>query len=625
MKIIIELLFFIIKKKAYANILLSIIAFCIVFLVKYQNGDDELLIDILFDSIEFAILLSAAFAILFLGAQKAFNHLLLRYNTSKAYCALFGMGFINNHFINNEIDNLKNKAVVIADEFDPTEHEQFSDHYIGVLLHDITDEDLFEKLDISNMSNAVIALGSDTKNIELAMDLMKNYQTSNDTHSINIVVHLINFDLAPLLYNFLIQNESSLSNVDLKIFSFYQECTEQLFRENNPLGENRVVFKSGKTYKIIVSGDNELISEIIKEIALRAHFPDENKIEITVVDSDPDSSLKVLYRTYPQIDEVNSIEIKKLSLDPKTLEYYKHPIWHSEELLCVILGYIDENKNLEISVDLSNSTYRNDIIDDKMKTVVYFPMFDNCSLREMIQKDNESFKNFISYGNASEIFTKSNLFAEESYKIAKLIHANYGDRYTPWELQTTDENTFEQIDKKWFNNSKYTDKLSSIAQSKHLDIKLSAMGLQKLRSNKKAEELLKINRKKVDEVFNKERDLLIINDKELTEYSLELEKCYKGESYEIKYMPSKFKTLFEKLIRAEHNRWNAFHYINDWSYNPVKNKAKKEHNCLKSLKDFHEKDLQLTVIYDIYAILYLPNYLAESGFEIVNYGSVTLH
>jgi hypothetical protein len=74
--------------------------------------------------------------------------------------------------------------------------------------------------------------------------------------------------------------------------------------------------------------------------------------------------------------------------------------------------------------------------------------------------------------------------------------------------------------------------------------------------------------------------------------------------------------MFEKLIRTEHNRWDAFHYLNDWKYSEKTNKAKREHNCLMPLCEFKKPELQLTVIYDIYAILYIPNYLANAGYEI---------
>ena len=89
------------------------------------------------------------------------------------------------------------------------------------------------------------------------------------------------------------------------------------------------------------------------------------------------------------------------------------------------------------------------------------------------------------------------------------------------------------------------------------------------------------------------------------------------EPIDIKYFPGEYSLMLEKLIRAEHNRWNAFHYLNGWTFSEVKSKPKKQHDCLKPLSDFYKPELQLTVIYDMYSILYIPNYLANAGFEII--------
>ena len=47
-----------------------------------------------------------------------------------------------------------------------------------------------------------------------------------------------------------------------------------------------------------------------------------------------------------------------------------------------------------------------------------------------------------------------------------------------------------------------------------------------------------------------------------------------------------------------------------------KDKVKKSHPCLKPIYEFKELNLQITILYDIYSILYIPNYLASAGWEI---------
>ena len=201
---------------------------------------------------------------------------------------------------------------------------------------------------------------------------------------------------------------------------------------------------------------------------------------------------------------------------------------------------------------------------------------------------------------------------EKNYTISKLIHNGYGDEFKRENLVLNEQS----LNKKWFNIQKYSDRLSSIAQAKHLNIKLKALGLYKTKSNENKKTLLGKNIKIFDEILNPLLEQSRIGYDSIHESSLELEKFWSNQDYEIKYLPLEYKTLFEKLIDCEHERWNAFHYINGWEYNEKKNKCKKLHNCLKPIRDFKEKDMQITILYDIYSILYLPNYLASAGYEI---------
>ena len=140
--------------------------------------------------------------------------------------------------------------------------------------------------------------------------------------------------------------------------------------------------------------------------------------------------------------------------------------------------------------------------------------------------------------------------------------------------------------------------------------------LYKTKSNENKKTLLGKNIKIFDEILNPLLEQSRTGYDSIHESSLELEKFWSNQDYEIKYLPLEYKTLFEKLIECEHERWNAFHYINGWEFSEEKNKGKKLHNCLKSIRDFKEKELQITILYDIYSILYLPNYLASAGYEI---------
>lgn len=214
---------------------------------------------------------------------------------------------------------------------------------------------------------------------------------------------------------------------------------------------------------------------------------------------------------------------------------------------------------------------------------------------------------------------------EKNYSIAKLIHNGYGDEFKRENLSLIESD----LNTKWFKIDKYSDRLSNIAQTKHLNIKLQALGLTKEKSSDCKQTILNNNIKIFDEVLDKllQDDYKKIKVSSLKEFyekihkaSLEFNNFYKNprESYKVIYFPKEFQTIFEKLIESEHERWNAYHYINGWEYIDAekKDKDKKLHHCLKQISKFDKDYLKMTFLYDVYSILYIPNYLANAGFEI---------
>jgi hypothetical protein len=166
----------------------------------------------------------------------------------------------------------------------------------------------------------------------------------------------------------------------------------------------------------------------------------------------------------------------------------------------------------------------------------------------------------------------------------------------------------DEIDKAWFKLP-YTDQLSSLAQARHIKMKLKALHLKMEKSTLAKRETLKHN---VDLLHSK------------------LDVKYKG-NYNF---PDDFNTtIFDKIIRMEHNRWNAYHYLNAWEYeeylnlNSIKKekKEKKLHNCLIPIEEFPYKkfvenpcdlktELKKLIEWDIYSFIFIPNYLAETGY-----------
>ena len=595
--------------------IIATLAFIIRFILAIQTNN---IANALSNSLEFASIISASVIAVLLYFKDAVNLQIVKKISENPHTVVFGLGEFSSALLENEILT-NNRYIIFEKNIQNDKIEYFRKYGMGVVEGDALSSEQLEKLNFTTMDYAVIALGNDRLNIELATNIMQYYISKEISTNIKLVVHIINQDLNALFHQKLItQNKEKKGQIDIQTFSFYEEAAETFFEENFVDGDSSEIMQSSDDYHIVIVGDGELASNLIYQAAKLAHLPNENKLHIHIVDKDAHAFKRKIIKRYTGILKV--VDLEAVDIDSNTVEYFqKEKLWFQDNLTHVIVCYDDEEKNVNITTDLFNKTYLSDAVDGILETRVNFAIFNAYHMSSKIDADKESFKQFFSFGDVKKICTRENLLDEKSDLIAKLVHHEYAEEYNPKEL--IDVNN-KQVLKKWYDASRLSDRLSSKAQSKHIDMKLKAMGLKKVLSNKKPSELLKINRKIFDEKLVADRASLGLSDEFLQEYSQELSKFYSGEAFEVKYFPQEYKTLFEKLIRAEHNRWNAFHYLNGWTYDKVKSKPKKKHNCLLPLAEFKKPELQLTVIYDIYAILYIPNYLANAGYEIVQWGEV---
>ncbi len=615
-----SVVYFLLEKQSVTIGIVGILAFVLRFFLAYEGKDFLAAIG---SGLEFASIASASTIAVLLYFKDTVNMQIVKRISEDSHIAIFGLGEFSTALLENEKDVENNFSYILFEKNIQNEKiEQFRKSGMGVVQGDAFDTKYLDKLNFDKMKYAIITLGNDRLNMELATTIIKHYVDNKITSPIKLVVHIINQDLNALFHQkFITYNSDETGRIDIQTFSFYEEAAESFFEQNFIDGDSNEIMLSDKDYHIIVAGNGELALNIIYQAAKIAHLPNENKLTIHIVDKDAKSFKSKVIKRYSGILEVLSLEA--VCLDDETIEYFKQKeLWHKNNLTHVIVCYDDEEKNIRITTDLFNKTYLEKAVDKNLNTRINFALFNAYNISDKIDKDKESFKQFFSFADVKAICTRDNLLDEKHDLIAKLVHNQYAEQYNPSALyDLTDKKVIEDIHGKWYNSLKLSDKLSSKAQAKHIDMKLKALGLKRVECEQATETLLRLNRKIFDISLKEDRDMLGLSDEYLQNYSKELPKLWEKDSepIDIKYFPKEYITMLEKLTRAEHNRWNAFHYLNGWTYEKIKSKPKKEHDCLKPLCEFVKPELQLTVIYDIYSILYIPNYLANAGYEIKQY------
>jgi len=545
-------------------------------------------------------LFTVFFGVLLFFINRFSNYLVVYSALNRPYTLVVGLGRNNRYYLDSEIDS-QNIIVVEKDKENP-----YIDSYIakgfGVIIEDISDREILDRLQLNNIQKVIISIGSDRKNIEILIKMIEYLDEYRDKR---FYIYLNDFLLNPLFTEEIIEYKNS----EIVSFSFYELATQKLLMQHSILGDKIDIVKRDEPFFVAIIGSGDLALHLIYQLCNIAHLPNENKLIIYCIDKEIDKFMTRIENSFININKIPNIELKGIKKDTTDIDFYQQKLWYEENLTNIFITKTNEEENLTIALDFYNRCYIKSISQNQLKTKIIFASYRYSKLSQHINQNQKKFKQFYTFADASEIFTKENLLNEELNSIAKIINYGYGDIYEPNMLRKIDKS----VDNKWFQKASLNDKISNKMQGLHIDVKLLSLGLKKIKSDKSSKELLKLNQK----IFREKLGEINISDQELIEYSKELSKAHSGVEFDILYFPKKFNSLFEKLVRSEHNRWNACHYLNGWSYNPIKNKAYKEHDCLLPLSDFNNPNIQLTVIYDIYAVLYIPNILASVGYEII--------
>ncbi len=509
------------------------------------------------------------------------------------YTAIIGVGKLSYNYI-NKLD--KDKTIILNNNLNIAS-DIFKEN--GFAIKDIVLDDVQKDINIYNLQKVLINTGTDRDNINIAFEIIKSHIDNSCSKSLRLIVRIENRELNNLFLGNKLFNDTSYGNskIELKTYSFFEECASRLFQDNFIDGEESDIIRSDEEYSIAISGDGKLANKIIYEACKIAHLPNENILNIYLVCNDPEKFQETIIKSYPNIQKIPTVKLHLYKIDYNSLNYFTDNIWKSKNLTNVVVCYDDENINLEIVSSMQDKTY---LREEKIQTKVLFGVFNQGSISQRLDQDDGSFNRFNSFGNANDILTVENVFDDKNNTLAKLVNYTYDGlmndgKYNSKAIFNYKDNQ-TKVNKQWFKTN-YTDKISSLAQAKHIKMKLKVLGLITIKSNKTTNELLTINRSIIDSKFD-------IN--------------FKG-NYQF---PNNFNKLFDQMIRLEHNRWNAYHYLNGWEYSSTKDKEKKKHDCLLPIADFpnyftDKNRLEKLIEWDIYALMYIPNYLAEGGYEIL--------
>jgi len=497
---------------------------------------------------------------------------------------LFGFGEINKSFLENlKNSDKKHINVIVVDKEDKDFDEFWEEGY--VFLKSEIDESLINKFDFKKTSNIIVALGNDRLNIDVGLKLIEKLKDETET---KLIIHINDTDISDLFFEKIEEikeKEKKYPKINLKIFSFNTEVVDDLFEKYSTklVPYDYAKLNSEKEeLQLAVIGNSGVSLELIKRIFINFIFPNKVKIKIFLIDKNEKEFLeKVEFETnyskekFPHIE----LETKKLNYDLLKNEDF----WLDKDLIDVFIAFEDENRNLEVAVDLFEKVFVH--LDKKNLKYpnIFFAMYEELAFSDYIDKNKKNFKNFYTFGNIKEVLSTANLLDDEKFQTAMQIH------YT-WLKEEYKQKFKGDIEKAWYATP-YTNRESSIAQYEHIPFKLLSFGY-------------KICKKDCKKDYK-------------DEYKKIIDKLDKGKISFEEFLNS---GDFYTICNTEHRRWAAYHFINNWKYDEYEAKNDKEkdekkelklHNCLTDFKDFKYDSIKDNFIYDFYAYKNIPEYIKD--------------
>lgn len=568
-------------------------------------------------------ILCVSFGAIFLFFKSKINDWIVKNVQKKPYALVIGLSSQNRHYLNSLDDKkdsdkpktdipptdslkfTKNSTLIIEADTAHNSVERYQKMGFGVISSKA--EDAIEKLHIENLTNCLISTGNDRRNIALALKLVEKIPPVGEDENPQprqIYVRVDNKDLSVLF-----QKDFNIANsqiqiergVDIIPHSLQTIICRQLFKDHSILGLQTDVLQTGQPFNIIVVGASRLSSEIIYHLAILAHLPEENHLTIHLIDKNAVPFCRSVEKCFTGISKIPQLTLKPLELDSDSLEFFENQVWQTSNLTNIIIATDDEDKNLDIAVNLQDTTYIQQTTNNQgFRTNVLFAIFDHAGLGKKIDDNKDAFTNFYTFASLDQASKQGNLIDEELELIAKLSHFH---GYEGCELCTDEDVDRDAVNEKWIPISLH-EKESNRSQALHINTKLLSLGLGKVKSEAKTLE----NRYKANQAIFSQALANISPTKKVLSNDEEANSS------------RPFDSPLDKLSRAEHNRWNAFHYLRGWQYKKVAEKEEKKsklHKCLLPLEDFDQQLFDAVYEYDQLAVLNIPLYLAHAGYEII--------
>lgn len=546
-----------------------------------------------------SVLFSLVFAALYAARNWLRVNIFVKYY--KNHYIVFGLNNSSAYLIDDLLREGK-KVIVVENDFSNPLIPQFKTKKVPLMLGDASSLSLQLNASILSAHAIVVMTESDLFNLDILKTLVDSSYSPN-LHCHIRLDNMMSYKLfEPGAFYSIEKIKQQSSGLLLNVFNLNERSAIELVqtmqlgykKDHGALSTQPLQQVNRNGVSILLVGFTDIGQAVLRELLLLAHFSHHVKTKIVIVGKEHDEFFithhQVLLHSNGRGLDLWDIKFVESYFDLKSLSAFDHIISASEdediavkEILRIYdLCTFDEMQATDFTTSFHYYNANNH--DIKHQQIRPFGSFDSiCSDKQIFNSQRE-----VLARRSHELYAKAELGITES------SHEIISEKLAEFDKSTNDSNKWLH----WVNQPLFK-RQSSFTEKRHIIVKLGELAGEIPNSIiEKGSEFTQ----NIDIDFPYLSEFSDLDGKLIKSWLVHVQTQLKMSSEELT-------EHINNLAEAEHNRWNAFHIVNNWRYGEQKDELLKTHDCLLSWKELLIKKAD-TIKYDYKNIYQIPESIA---------------
>lgn len=335
---------------------------------------------------------------------------------------------------------------------------------ISVIIGDVLDAGIYEKIGLRRAKDLVAFTGSDGTNVDLALKARDFVRTHPPNIHLRIHLHADEPKLADRLQDYP-KFYAEYSLAEISFFSVYDLSARILF-QSYPPDLYADVFGQRQVHIALFTFEG-MARHILLEAARMCHFRNSSRTRFTIFDKDAAARQKELQNEYPHVREICDIDFVQLEVNGQ------HDIDELSTLLLQSITYHvicddSDEDNLNCSLILRDALLKR----KGCNAPIMVRMQQSSGLAQLLESRTGGPENpdgLYPYGMLDQVLEQDNIINARLDRLAKIIHRIYEE---PSDL--TDQITHQSTQQDWSELREFKRKQNRL-QADHLEVKLRAI------------------------------------------------------------------------------------------------------------------------------------------------------